>query len=62
ESLFLEVKSCTLVENGVALFPDAPTSRGERHMKTLIKALEFGRAAVLFLVQRGDAEVFRPNW
>lgn len=62
EYLFLEVKSCTLVEEGVALFPDAPTSRGERHMKALIRALDLGRAAVLFLVQRGDAEVFRPNW
>lgn len=62
ENLFLEVKSCTFVEDGVTLFPDAPTSRGERHVKALIRALDFGRAAALFLVQRGDAEVFRPNW
>lgn len=61
-SLFLEVKSCTLVEDGVALFPDAPTSRGERHMRVLEVALGVGRAAVLFLVQRDDALAFRPNW
>lgn len=62
QNLLLEVKSCTLVEGGVALFPDAPTSRGERHMKALSNALGVGRAAVLFLVQRDDASVFRPNW
>jgi sugar fermentation stimulation protein A len=62
QHLLLEVKSCTLVEEGVALFPDAPTSRGERHMKVLSNALGIGRAAALFLVQRDDASVFRPNW
>lgn len=61
-NLFLEVKSCTLVEDGVALFPDAPTSRGEKHMKILEMALNAGRAAILFLVQRNDAVIFRPNW
>ncbi len=61
-TLLLEVKSCTLVEDGVALFPDAPTSRGERHIRALARALAHGRSAVLFLVQRGDAAVFRPNW
>jgi len=58
----LEVKSCTLVEEGVALFPDAPTERGARHLKTLESFLGEGRASVLFLIQRSDAGVFRPNW
>jgi sugar fermentation stimulation protein A len=59
--LFLEVKSCTLIREGVALFPDAPTKRGSRHLKTLTKSLEHGRAAVFFLIQRPDANSFRPN-
>jgi sugar fermentation stimulation protein A len=59
--ILLEAKSCTLVENWVALFPDAPTKRGVRHMKTLIKALEHGRAAVCFIIQRNDAKEWRPH-
>ncbi|MGB9684790.1 MAG: DNA/RNA nuclease SfsA [Candidatus Bathyarchaeales archaeon] len=58
----LEVKSCTLVRNGVAMFPDAPTERGTRHVLELAKALNEGyRAAVLFVIQRMDAYMFTPN-
>lgn len=58
----LEVKSCTLVKNGRALFPDAVTLRGRRHMEQLAKAKMQGhRACVLFMVQRNDAFVFSPN-
>lgn len=57
----VECKSCTLVEERLALFPDAPTKRGARHMKTLVKALDHGRAAVVFVIQRCDADEFRPN-
>ncbi len=60
-SMMLEVKSCTLVENGTGLFPDAPTIRGVRHMRALMRALKVGRAAVLFVIQRSDAESFMPN-
>jgi len=60
--MLLEVKSCTLVREGRALFPDAPTQRGRRHLHTLIAALEQGfETAVLFVVQRADAETFSPN-
>jgi sugar fermentation stimulation protein A len=59
--VLLEAKSCTLVEDGIALFPDAPTKRGARHMNTLVKALEHGRAAVCFVIQRNDAREWRPN-
>lgn len=59
--LLLEVKSCTLVEDGVGLFPDAPTDRGRRHLRALMRARKAGRAAVFFLIQRGDAGVFQPN-
>ena len=56
----IECKSCNLVEDGTALFPDAPTKRGTRHMNTLVTALAQGRACVVFIVQRDDAELFRP--
>lgn len=59
--VLLEAKSCTLVENSIALFPDAPTKRGARHMNTLIKALIYGRASVCFIIQRDDALEWRPN-
>jgi len=55
----IECKSCNLVEDGTALFPDAPTKRGTRHMNTLVMALAQGRACVVFIVQRDDAELFR---
>ena len=64
DSIFIEVKSCTLVEDGRAIFPDAPTSRGARHLRNLVDALktkQAGRAAVIFVIQRPDVEVFSPN-
>jgi sugar fermentation stimulation protein A len=63
EKLLLEVKGCTLVEEGHAKFPDAPTTRGKRHLKELIKAKNEGyNSAVLFLIMRDDAVKFSPNW
>ena len=62
ERCLLEVKSGTLVENKRALFPDAPTERGRRHLRELIQAKKEGmRACVLFIIQRIDAEIFSPN-
>ena len=59
---YVETKSITLVENGTALFPDAPTARGTKHVHSLVKALEKGhRAAVVFVVQREDAARFSPH-
>jgi sugar fermentation stimulation protein A len=59
---FIEVKSVTLVREGVALFPDAPTQRGQRHVGELAQAVRKGqRAAVVFVVQREDAVIFAPN-
>jgi len=59
--LVLEVKSVGLVDDGVALFPDAPTARGARHLRELaaIAARDGWEAAVLFVVQRGDAREVR---
>ena len=62
ERCLCEVKSSTLVKEGVAMFPDAVTERGRRHMRDLLKAKKEGyRACVLFVVQRIDAQVFTPN-
>lgn len=60
--ILLEVKSVTLVRHGVALFPDAPTARGVRHLRELRAAARTGFCGtVLFLVQRADATVFQAN-
>ncbi|KXG78691.1 Sugar fermentation stimulation protein A [Fervidicola ferrireducens] len=59
---YMEVKGVTLVEEGKALFPDAPTERGAKHMIELAKAKKEGfGAGVFFVVQRDDAEIFSPN-
>ncbi len=59
---WIETKSITLVEGGVALFPDAPTARGRRHLHDLCRRVRAGeRAAVVFVVQRGDATAFAPH-
>jgi sugar fermentation stimulation protein A len=56
EHCFVEVKSVTLVgEDGFSAFPDAPTSRGVKHLRELLRAKSDGhRAALLFVVQRSD--------
>ena len=59
---FIEVKGVTLEEDGVAKFPDAPTERGAKHLRELIKAKEEGyEAAVLFVIQMKGVKEFRPN-
>lgn len=46
----------------MALFPDAPTARGQRHMAALAKAVQHGcRGVVVFVVQRQDAVAFAPH-
>lgn len=58
----VEVKSITLVVDGLGCFPDAVTERGRRHLLELAAAVEAGyRAAVLFCVQRDDAIAMRPH-
>lgn len=61
ERMVLEVKSVTLVEEGVGLFPDAVTERGTRHVRELaeIAARPGWKAGVLFVLQRPDAEEIR---
>jgi len=62
EKVLLEVKNVTLCcEPAVACFPDAVTTRGQKHLRDLQRAAEEGwRAVIFFLVQRGIAEAFTP--
>ncbi len=61
QTVYLEVKNCTLTEGRVALFPDAVTTRGAKHLEELMALAAQGHgAAVLFCVQRADAESFAP--
>ncbi len=58
---FIEVKSVTWVEDGVALCPDGVTSRGRRHLECLQNLARQGHEAwQIFVVQRADAHLFRP--
>ena len=60
-TLWIETKNVTLVEDGVAYFPDAATTRGQKHLRELIRlAREGSRAACFYLVQRADARCFGP--
>ena len=59
----IEVKGCTLEENGVARFPDAPTLRGVKHLRGLTALAKDGfRCAVLIVIQMKSVRVFQPNW
>ncbi len=61
-SCYLETKSVTLVVGGVGLFPDAPTLRGVKHLRSLMAARAEGHgAAVIFVIQRADANAFAPH-
>ena len=61
--LYLEVKSCTLFSRRMAMFPDAVTARGRRHVEELTKLAESGVAcAVLFLIQSAGIDCFLPDF
>jgi len=58
---YVEVKNVTLARDGIARFPDAVTKRGTKHLHELTEMVRQGHRAVMFyLVQRADAESFRP--
>ncbi len=62
EKIWIEVKGVSLVENKTAKFPDAPSTRAQKHLKELIKIKESGeRAAVVLLIFR-DCDNFRPKF
>ena len=62
KKIYVEVKGVTLEEDGVVLFPDAPTQRGVRHLEELEKWMGQGRESVLLLViQMKGVRYFTPN-
>ena len=59
---FVEVKGVTLLRDGRALFPDAPTERGIKHLRGLMRAVQEGyEAAAVFVIQMKQAQAFSPN-
>lgn len=59
---YMEVKGVTLEQDGVAMFPDAPTERGARHLAELIQAKDEGYGAyVMFVIQMKGVDRFTPN-
>ena len=61
-SCYLEAKSSTDAINRIGLFPRVPTERGQRHVQELMHAIDEGyRAAIVFIVQRTDADRMKPN-
>jgi len=58
---YVEIKNCTLVDDGAALFPDAVTSRGLKHIGELEALIGAGcRGVMFYFIQRMDARVFKP--
>jgi sugar fermentation stimulation protein A len=61
ELCYVEIKNVTLIENNYALFPDAVTIRGQKHLNELMHIVKKGQRAVnLFVVQRGDTDYLIP--
>ncbi len=62
EKYLMEVKGCTLEINGIGYFPDAPTERGVKHIRELIKAQKDGyNASIAFVIQMYGVEEVRAN-
>lgn len=63
EKGFIEVKGVTLENDGISMFPDAPTERGTKHVLEMIQAVKDGyKAAIFFLIQIKEIKEFRLNW
>lgn len=63
EKIYTEVKGVTLEDDGVTLFPDAPTGRGVKHLKGLASLIDQGfKASAVFVVQMDRADYFMPNY
>ena len=61
--IFIEVKGVTLENDGIAMFPDAPTARGVKHLQELTNCLQQGyEAAAIFVIQFTGAKLFKPNY
>lgn len=66
KEFFLEVKSCTLFDKTSAMFPDAVTERGKKHLEELMDVKvphkKMGRSKVLFLVSSSKVNYFMPDY
>ena len=61
QNSYMEIKNCSLAVDGCAMFPDAVTTRGTKHLKELIRLKDEGfETCIFFLVQRTDADRFAP--
>lgn len=59
---YVEVKGVTLEDDGKAMFPDAPTARGKKHLLELVEVKKSGKdAAIIFLIQIENVKYFTPN-
>ncbi len=62
EKHLMEVKGCTLEIDGMGYFPDAPTERGAKHLRELVKAAKKGiKASLAFVIQMAGVDEVRPN-
>lgn len=62
DKIFVEVKGVTLEQDGVVLFPDAPTERGVKHINELCSCIDDGyRAYIFFIIQMDNVKYFAPN-
>lgn len=62
EKYLMEIKGCTLERDGIGYFPDAPTERGMKHLRELMKATEQGyHCAIAFVIQMEGIREVRPN-
>lgn len=60
--IWIEIKGCTLSKNDVALFPDAPTNRGLKHLSELIELKNMGYETHVYFLIFSNAKFFSPNW
>ena len=59
--IYLEVKSVTLNQDTVALFPDTVTTRGQKHLRELMALIPFAKPVMLYFINRGDCDRFAPG-
>lgn len=58
---YIEIKSCTLLEDGIGYFPDAVTTRGQKHLRELMQMVQQGhRAVLMFVVQHSGISQVKP--
>ena len=59
--IYVEVKSVTLAQGKVALFPDTVTTRGQKHLRELMALLPEAKSVMLYFINRGDCDSFAPG-